>query len=247
MNEETQMLVEQLSNAINHNSDQLAQLGETVGRPDWAIIILTAVNVAFMIWLGVKQYHLQKQQNKLQREQNALQKQQNAIQCYEIYKNTQQIFASINFFARTLLPDILHYLRHEYKPNTTPHIIEEMKSQILSYSKELQDRTLDVNLHLSHWPIFEYEDLLTEMSALIKNLEGIIEQDGIDKSKVLHNPIVEEGEDYYAEAISLYIDDKYAENFKDNLYSYIYLRDDVLSYDASSILQHMYNTPDIDD
>ena len=125
--------------------------------------------------LQEQQVKLQEQQNQLQKQQLALQKQQNAIQCYEIYKNTQQIFASINFFARFLLPDILHFLKHDYRPNGSRQIIKEMGNQIEAYERELQDRTMDVSLHLSHWPMFEYEDLLAEMSFVVDDMEKIIE------------------------------------------------------------------------
>ena len=51
---------------------------ETVNRPDWWTIGITAVNAVIMVWLGWKQYKLQKQQNKIQEYQTELQKQQKA-------------------------------------------------------------------------------------------------------------------------------------------------------------------------
>ena len=244
---------------------------EFITNPDWWSVVVTfvAATVAAVItwYLGKRQnklqeqqleiqayqnelqeqqVKLQEQQNQLQKHQLALQKQQNAIQCYEIYKNTQQIFASINFFARFLLPDILHFLKHDYRPNASRQIIKEMGNQIEAYERELQDRTMDVALHLSHWPMFEYEDLLAEMSFVVDDIEKIIEQNGIIQPQMQFENFEQEDEDFYVESIACYIADDFVEEYKNKMYNFVAVRDIVLSYDASVILQQIYNTPDID-
>ena len=61
----------------------LQELVETVNRPDWWTIgitsAITIINAAIMVWLGVKQYQLQKQQTKLQERQTKQQE-------YDIYR-----------------------------------------------------------------------------------------------------------------------------------------------------------------
>jgi uncharacterized membrane-anchored protein YhcB (DUF1043 family) len=240
---------------------------EFITNPDWWSVIATFVAaIAAAIITGVlgwrqnklqaqqlkiqehqnelqeQQVKLQEQQNQLQKHQLALQKQQNAIQCYEIYKNTQQIFASINFFARFLLPDILHFLKHDYRPNGSCQIVREMGNQIEAYEHELQDRTMDVNLHLSHWPIFEYEDLLAEMSFVVEGLEEIIAHNGLIQPQESAEHLMQEDDDFYAETIADYIANEYVEDYKNKLYAFIGVRDAVLSYDASAILQNIYHT-----
>ncbi len=231
---------------------KLIEAIEKLDSPDWwstGATILAAIVASIITFvlgkrqnkLHQQQLELQEQQNKLQKQQIMLQKQQNAIQCYEIYKNTQQVFASINFFARFLLPDILHYLKHDYRPNADIHLIEQMSDQIAAYNQELDDRIIDVDIHLSHWPIFEYEDLLGDMRAVVDDLKKIIAQGGIVQPKTTIDRPVQEDEDYYVELIASYIADEFLENYKNTLYEFVTVREDVLSYDASAILQAIYN------
>ena len=225
---------------------------EMLTNPAWWSVIVTfvAAFIAAMITLVLgkrqnklqeQQLKLQERQNELQEQQNQLQKQQNAIQCYEIYKNTQQIFASINFFARFLLPDILHYLKHDYRPNSGAYLLEQISDQIAAYRNELEDRTTDIEIHLSHSPIFEYEDLLAASETIVDALKKIISKEGIVQPETTIQQSLQEDENYYVESIACYIADEFVESYKNALYEFVTISEDVLSYDPSTILQAIYN------
>ena len=196
---------------------------EMLTNPAWWSVIVTfvAAFIAAMITLVLgkrqnklqeQQLKLQERQNELQEQQNQLQKQQNAIQCYEIYKNTQQIFASINFFARFLLPDILHYLKHDYRPNSGAYLLEQISDQIAAYRNELEDRTTDIEIHHSHSPIFEYEDLLAASETIVDALKKIISKEGIVQPETTIQQSLQEDENYYVESIACYISDEFVES-----------------------------------
>lgn len=57
----------------------------------------------------------------------------------------------------------------------------------------------------------------------------------------------QEDEDFYVESIACYIVDNFAEEYKNKMYNFVAVRDAVLSYDASAILQQIYNTPDTEE
>ena len=82
MDNETQILIEKLIEAID--------------SPDWWIIVITLINAIIMLWLGWRQYKLQKQQTYLQ-------KQQVHQQEYELYKQMYIQIDKIETFAKIFL------------------------------------------------------------------------------------------------------------------------------------------------
>ena len=81
----------------------LQELVETVNRPDWWTIgitsAITIINAAIMVWLGVKQYQLQKQQTKLQERQTKQQE-------YDIYRRLYPLLYSANYRIDAFLNDM---------------------------------------------------------------------------------------------------------------------------------------------
>ena len=146
-----QVDLEQLVNAINNSDVNLDPLVKAVDCPDWWTIGITVVNALIMIWLGWKQYKLQKEQS--------------ISQEYAIYRKLYELVKTMDGLIKKHLYDTYIYygpLRHKYHE---PFIIKiDQTSQCL---QTLDEYWIDFELKFPNEKntIETYKEIITRMHA----------------------------------------------------------------------------------
>ena len=129
--------------------DKLIEAVEELNSPDWWTIGITVVNALIMIWLGWKQYKLQKEQSKSQE--------------YAIYRKLYELVKTMDGLIKKHLYDTYFYygpLRHKYQE---PFIIKiEQTSQCL---QTLDEYWIDFELKFPNEKntIETYKEIITRM------------------------------------------------------------------------------------
>ena len=119
----------------------LYELIETISRPDWWTIGITIVNAAIMVWLGWRQYKLQKQQTELQKRQTEAQE-------YEIYRRLYLLVNNAN-------NEINEFLKNLYLATWQPHVqmdkeyLLRKQKYVEQLKKDLSDNYWDYKLKFS--------------------------------------------------------------------------------------------------
>lgn len=144
---------------------------EAVNRPDWWTIgitsAITIINAAIMVWLGVKQYQLQKQQTKLQEQQNKQQE-------YEVYRSLYVIIKEINLQAENLPTRIYEYFAIPTYNNIFPNgFWNYMYKEVNTLSSELSDKLADFELKFGDNDVDadDYYLLVCQMRMLLQFAE----------------------------------------------------------------------------
>lgn len=182
MTDETKILFEQLADAINANQVEFNRIVEAINSPDWWTIGITAVNAVIMVWLGWKQYKLQKQQNKIQEYQTELQKQQTIAQQrqtealdYEIYRRLYLLLSKANAEIEGFIFNI-HDTFWEPNYNIDKDYLSRKKIEIDKLKEDLKEGYIDYELKFSKevLDIDGYINILGVMSnILFKTIRSI--------------------------------------------------------------------------
>lgn len=175
MTDETKILFEQLADAINANQIEINRIVEAINSPDWWTIGITAVNAVIMVWLGWKQYKLQKQQNKIQEYQTELQKQQTIAQQrqtealeYEIYRQLYGLLSKANAEIEGFVCNILDSF-WEANYNVDKDYLCRKRSEIEKLKDGFKEGYIDYKLKFSKdiLDIEGYINILGVMSNII--------------------------------------------------------------------------------
>lgn len=144
----------------------LDKLIEAVDSPDWWAIGITVVNALIMVWLGWRQYKLQKQQTYAQE--------------YETYKNFYLLIRNANIEIDNFLDNILMAMWEPHYTNDKDYlkrkhiqvdaIYKELNKNIVDYELKLSNNLVDVNGYLY---------LLSTMSRLYQYFDKAMEYDNI--------------------------------------------------------------------
>ena len=174
MTDETKILFDRLIEAIN--------------SPDWWTIGITAVNAVIMVWLGWKQYKLQKQQNKIQEYQTELQKQQTIAQQrqtealeYEIYRRLYVLLSNANWEIKEFLSEI-DYALWEPVFNHDKECLERKLIKIEKMKQDLVENNIDYKLKFSK-EIFDndgYREILSLMEYILQELIKLLKAGNIN-------------------------------------------------------------------
>lgn len=136
---------------------QFEELIDAINKPDWWIICITVINVAFMVCLGIKQ--------------NQLQKRMNLLSVYESYMGVYKIICEVEDSAKGMLVDIYRILSNpKYKKN----FLERRISLFETLKASLLERELDLRIYanVDRDVIYSYEfviDKLIELSEWLNN------------------------------------------------------------------------------
>ena len=151
---------------MDTNTQILQELVEAVNRPDWWAIGITVVNALIMVWLGWRQYKLQKQQTYAQE--------------YETYKNFYLLIRNANIEIDNFLDNILMAMWEPHYTNDKDYlkrkhiqvdaIYKELNKNIVDYELKLSNNLVDVNGYLY---------LLSTMSRLYQYFDKAMEHDNI--------------------------------------------------------------------
>lgn len=144
----------------------LDKLIEAVDSPDWWAIGITVVNALIMIWLGWRQYKLQKQQTNAQE--------------YDIYK-------SLYLLVRSANAEIDNFIDNIYLSTWAPHYnndkdcLKRKKAHIDKLYKDLSNNVVDYELKFSHefFDMNGYLAILSTMSRLYGYFDKALEHDNI--------------------------------------------------------------------
>ena len=144
----------------------LDKLIEAVDSPDWWAISITVVNALIMVWLGWRQYKLQKQQTYAQE--------------YETYKNFYLLIRNANIEIDNFLDNILMAMWEPHYTNDKDYlkrkhiqidaIYKELNKNIVDYELKLSNNLVDVNGYLY---------LLSTMSRLYQYFDKAMEHDNV--------------------------------------------------------------------
>ena len=147
---------------MNTETQILQELVEAVNSPDCWAIGITVVNALIMIWLGVKQYKLQKQQKNAQE--------------YDTYKNLYLLVRSTNAEIDSFLDNIwLSIWAPHY--NNDKDCLKRKKAHIDKLHKDLTNNIVDYELKFSHefFDMNGYLSILSTMSRLYGYFDKALE------------------------------------------------------------------------
>ena len=196
MNEETNILLSELVEAVSGSGATLEQLIEAVSRPDWWSVIATfvaaAVAAVITYVLGKRQNELQKQQlkiqerqNELQEEQTRLQEQQNKlqeqqirVQEYEVFSKMYALVSEVNKLTSNLINIIYYYYTSPTFKRMSKNVLPNIQKDIPRLKQRFYDLSIDFELKLSQdYLAPAYVDLLTDTERLLE-LFFDLEQEG---------------------------------------------------------------------
>lgn len=137
----------------------LSKLIEVISRPDWWAIGITVVNAAIMIWLGWRQYKLQKRQTEAQE--------------YEIYRRLYLLVSNAN-------NEIDEFLSNLYIATWQPHFqmdkdyLLRKQKYIDQVRRDLSENYWDYKLKFSQesFNADGYHRILTQMFYVLQQFNG---------------------------------------------------------------------------
>lgn len=114
--------------------DNLIEAVEKLDSPDWCAIGITAVNALIMIWLGWKQYTLQKQQTNAQE--------------FSTYRNLYNVIKEANFQIDNFLANLW---KAEWKPTyqLDANFLKDRYDELSSLCNRLNENIADYELKFS--------------------------------------------------------------------------------------------------
>ena len=229
MTDEAKILFEQLIDTISANQSEMNKIVEAINSPDWWTIGITAVNAVIMVWLGWKQYKLQKQQT-------ILQKRQTEAQVFDTYKNLYSIIEEANFQIDNFLANLW---KAEWKPtyqfdaNFLKDRIEEMS--ILCEKLRQSKTEYELKFSKDFIDIKGYYSISTLMLRTYRDMDRLISDNKLiyieGVQRIGYN---REDEDVaYINAISLqFVNKGICQYIKSDLESFVRERNEVRNYDV---------------
>ena len=158
----------------NESKILIEKLIEAIDSPDWWIIVITLINAIIMLWLGWRQYKLQKQQTYLQ-------KQQVQQQEYELYKQMYIQIDKVEIFIEIFLSKLVVILfewGEQERINEIDKIINDAKSLGITFMESTYDIELKGCGNVID--VQGYYDALQEIKYTTMYLKYMLEKDMID-------------------------------------------------------------------
>lgn len=144
---------------------RLVEEVEKLNSPDWWVIGITVVNAVLMLWLGWRQFKLQKQQTKIQE--------------YELYRRMYNCVNSIYTIAYGIAIPVYVGLSKCDKIYW-----ENFKKEILELNKEIKDISVDLSLKFPMEKNIKdkYKIMLGAISNVVRITDDVIQKDLIKDS-----------------------------------------------------------------
>ena len=142
----------------------LNELIEAINKPDWWSIVITTINAVIVIWLGFKQYELQKRQTDAQE--------------YQVYKSLYDLISRINQEMRNFLKLLCNSCHSTYY-NMNKDLLADKLEYLENLKKEFERNQLDYNLKFneSSFDVHKYLLALSHMIDEIKFMKKAISED----------------------------------------------------------------------
>ena len=156
--------------------DKLIEAVEELNNPDWWSIgitsVIAVVNAGFMIWIGIRQNNLQKQQTKLQAQQTKSQE-------YDLYRGLYRLFWKIHNIADSLVFKIYTNIAIG---GVSIYTWAKLREEIELLQNELDEKSIDIQLKFPDdiYRCAQYKFLLSLMSGTINRIEML------DKAKLIN-------------------------------------------------------------
>lgn len=149
---------------------------DAVNDPDWWTIgitsVITIINAAIMVWLGVKQYQLQKQQTKLQERQTKQQE-------YDVYRNLYKVISDVNIEISNFLFTL--YVRISTMPpkENGVHLFDKELTRVKMLDEHLLECVVDFRLKLPKEGaiISNHRNMLSLMFNAYNRLNDLYQKD----------------------------------------------------------------------
>lgn len=154
----------------------LIEAVEELNNPDWWSIgitsVIAVVNAGFMIWIGIRQNNLQKQQTKLQAQQTKSQE-------YDLYRGLYRLFWKIHNIADSLVFKIYTNIAIG---GVSIYTWTKLREEIELLQNELDEKSIDIQLKFPDDinRCVQYKYLLSLMSGTINRIEML------DKAKLIN-------------------------------------------------------------
>ncbi|MBQ7819417.1 MAG: hypothetical protein IJ341_06930 [Bacteroidales bacterium] len=162
----------------NETKIYLEKLIEAIDSPDWWIIVITLINAIIMLWLGWRQYKLQKQQTYLQEQQ--IQKQEFEIYS-QLYKIVKKADVEIDYYLNEIT-DSLGVVPWKRADNG---FLKRKLDYIEQLYRELEHNAIKFEIKFSKefFDLKGYKDILSLMIYNLKSLVDLVEE---NKMIIIH-------------------------------------------------------------
>lgn len=197
--------------------DKLVEAIEKPDGPDWWSIGITAVNALIMIWLGWKQYTLQKQQTNAQE--------------FDTYRNLYNIIKEANFQIDNFLANLW---KAEWRPTYQfdANFIKDRYDELSNLCRILNDNITDYELKFSKdfIDINGYHSISQLMLRVYRDMSRLASENKIiyieGMQRIFYN---QDNEDKaYIDAVSRqFVNEGISRYIKSNLESFVRERDNV--------------------
>lgn len=197
--------------------DNLIEAVEKLDSPDWWAIGITVVNALIMIWLGWKQYTLQKQQTNAQE--------------FDTYRNLYNIIKEANFQIDNFLANLW---KAEWRPTYQfdANFIKDRYDELSNLCRILNDNITDYELKFSKdfIDINGYHSISQLMLRVYRDMSRLASENKIiyieGMQRIFYNQDNED--EAYIDAVSRqFVNDGIRQYIKSNLESFVRERDNV--------------------
>ena len=167
----------------------LIEAGDKLDSPDWWAIGITAVNALIMIWLGWKQYRLQKQQTKAQE--------------YAVYKQLYSMIYEADFLINNFLFSLFVAIIGRPNIDIIRNSIAEDYERYNNAERRLMQHIVDFRLKMPNGEQYmrEYQDALIQMASItlfinriLQNPEGLQMTPSVEEKEYRLTTIIKDGE-----------------------------------------------------
>lgn len=178
MDYETKLILQDLIEAV-----------DKLDSPDWWAIGITAVNALIMIWLGWKQYRLQKQQTKAQE--------------YAVYKQLYSMIYEADFLINNFLFSLFVAIIGRPNIDIIRNSIAEDYERYNNAERRLMQHIVDFRLKMPNGEQYmrEYQDALIQMASItlfinriLQNPEGLQMTPSVEEKEYRLTTIIKDGE-----------------------------------------------------
>ncbi len=197
--------------------DNLIEAVEKLDSPDWWAIGITVVNALIMIWLGWKQYTLQKQQTNAQE--------------FDTYRNLYNIIKEANFQIDNFLANLW---KAEWKPTYQfdANFLKDRYDELSNLCRILNDNITDYELKFSKdfIDINGYHSISQLMLRVYRDMSRLASENKIiyieGMQRIFYNQDNED--EAFIDAVSRqFVNEGISRYIKSNLESFVRERDNV--------------------
>ena len=197
--------------------DKLVEAVEKLDSPDWWAIGITVVNALIMIWLGWKQYTLQKQQTNAQE--------------FSTYRNLYNVIKEANFQIDNFLANLW---KAEWKPTYQfdTNFLKDRYDELSSLCNRLNENIADYELKFSKdfIDINRYHSISLLMLRVYRDMSRLASENKIiyieGMQRIFYNQDNED--EAFIDAVSRqFVNEGIRQYIKSNLESFVRERDNV--------------------